>query len=152
MALQQHVANAMTTVWKKHIDVHSSGLIAIDYWVQIRTCNDIKSLSHCVIASLSTYPYITNISKKLSSRRKRWKSCRLQDKTCLQERRLLTCIDTFWTFGFTFSHFFSFHTEVLLPSNLQTNQFLFSGRNKRLFVISIIQVNTHTKLWWGNQM
>lgn len=58
---------------KEHIDVHSR-LIAIDLQVQIRTCNDIKSLLHCVIASLSTVAsaYITNTSKKLSSRRKRW--------------------------------------------------------------------------------
>lgn len=108
-------------LWKKHTDVYSSRLIAIELQVQIRICNNIKSLSYCVIASLFTVasPYITNMSKKLKLEEDVAVRQTAGQNTPLKESRLFMCIATFWTFGFTFWHFFSFYTEALLPSNLK---------------------------------
>lgn len=97
-------------LWKKHTDVYSSRLIAIKLQVQIRICNNIKSLSYCVIASLFTVasPYITNMSEKLKLEEEVAVRQTAGQNTLLKESRLFMCIATFWTFGFTFWHFFFF--------------------------------------------
>lgn len=142
-------------LWKKHTDVYSSRLIAIKLQVQIRICNNIKSLSYCVIASLFTVasPYITNMSEKLKLEEEVAVRQTAGQNTLLKESRLFMCIATFWTFGFTFWHFFFlFIQKSCCLQTLNSNQYIFFEINTRHFVISIIQENTRTTLWWGNQM
>lgn len=88
-----------------------------------------------------------------SSWRKMWQSDRLQDRTHPWKKVDCSCaLPLSEPLALPFDIFFLFIQKPCCLQTLSSNQYIFFEINTRHFVISIIQENTRTTLWWGNQM